>query len=710
MSYIDQSNISELFRLLGEKFRDNLWKSDNEYREGELLVYEDKLYRVKENFISGETFDATHLQTLSYSTTIPQVNVENWVSNKHYNVSNLVKYENAVYFCVTENTSSSDFMSDYNNGYWKQLDMNLVVSGNTGFVQFNLEATTSPYTIYLPIQKTRDFCLPKPEILREGTSSTNNVTMLDYNSDDSSKFSYDNDSIELDGSMHIKTRHNVPVSSPSILGNGYISNSDSINFSNYRSVSSISIGSSASDDDTVFNIITDGESIIDTKGNQFEYRRNPTSIFVDSTQVSPIGNHPINVPAGSYDWIHLLVQGDDSLDFYAEDDFTFCCWAKVDLEAASYYATFINGGRGYGYQRFEVNIDKWRGDGYSPGWVDSSSSIFGNKSFMNDLVGVWHHYALVKSNNIFYIFVDGELCVTGSNQDSHIDFGKTRGIYIFAEGFGDNNAWCAGLYDDVLFVKKALWTENFNVPSTYILNPVNAVYLSGNNAYGVDSTDTFSQLSSNWSSLSANEKENIFLSIGNGSPSIEELSTLQMPINISTYSEKDSQQKLFINAIPLTGQIVLPTELIDLSLYDKLKQIKFESSIDGSGVIKILLTTDLHVYKKYNSTGSSWEVVDINNIATQGMSPSLFESITDLEELDAEKKGIAFAYYINIDSITDKASIDTLQMNLKFFAELFGMGHGSYYNYYSYSYPTGTVLKVVLNYTGVYKINYCPGG
>ena len=131
---------------------------------------------------------------------------------------------------------------------------------------------------------------------------------------------------------------------------------------------------------------------------------------------------------------------------------TACLWYK--WVPISGYATNLCGGveafydMGYWWNHNNTNYYYMR-PSHSENW---SSYVF-------NLDNNWHHWAMVKSSNAFYLFIDGVKVHTRNTSND---------IFV---GFGFRDKRCHVYVDDLVYLyDQALWTSNFTPPSTYLLD------------------------------------------------------------------------------------------------------------------------------------------------------------------------------------------------------------------------------------------------
>ena len=151
---------------------------------------------------------------------------------------------------------------------------------------------------------------------------------------------------------------------------------------------------------------------------------------------------------------------------------------------------------------------------------------------------------------------------------------------------------------------------------------------------------------------------------------------------ILVYSEDGATSgSAIINYIP-NDQLVVQKELINIGGYDKINSITINSSISGSGEIKVAISRDLTNWYIYDTSTSSWKLIksgaldinnkdDINLILTKGNIPSEINSLTwsEYENLYKDKDGnvildnIAFAFALSKTNYEDEVKISSIVIN-----------------------------------------------
>lgn len=373
------------------------------------------------------------------------------------------------------------------------------------------------------------------------------------------------------------------------------------------------------------------------------------------------------------------------------DDYTIVCWAKTSassgiptivlVDFGSSQAIFLYTCRTYDPYRATTVTLSLNKTTYDP---RSTSSI-------NVADGNWHHYAICKKQNILYWFIDGNFI------DTLTPSFPTTNILLpdggFSVGGADNYTYFNGQIDDLCVVGSALWTDNFTPPTNYLsLN--NVIYLSGQEAWGIDSNNTFSKLSNNWASETNTNKIAIFNATDGKVPTTAQLETLTMPIKAIVYNEDNVQSSCTVLALP-EPQIIEPKELIDVSSYRAVKNVSLDVQGSGTGVVKVAVTHDLSTYEIWQNN----EWVQIFDIATEGMTPTELSSIPQT----AWTEDFNIVYYLETPTVEDNKEINTLILTVDTYPPLVSQTLGTNY---TYQYERPNILSVTFNQNGNYRVNY----
>lgn len=101
------------------------WVANEDYVVGDLVAYDAKIYRCITAHTSGSTFDST--EEANWEELSPTINeISLWAASTDYKVGQLVIYNNKLFRCTTAHTSTSSFDSDINN--WQEISSNEIGS------------------------------------------------------------------------------------------------------------------------------------------------------------------------------------------------------------------------------------------------------------------------------------------------------------------------------------------------------------------------------------------------------------------------------------------------------------------------------------------------------------------------------------------------------------------------------------------------------
>ena len=220
---------------------------------------------------------------------------------------------------------------------------------------------------------------------------------------------------------------------------------------------------------------------------------------------------------------------------------------------------------------------------------------------------------------------------------------------------------------------------------------------------------TFTQLASDWTSLSDAEKEDLFSGTGYQSASLSELQSLG---EFRVLCLSDSSAGL-VDSIQVSGVhndfVVLPNQLFG-KIFNKIKSVSITEVISdvANAKIRYVLTKDLTNY--YTHKNGSWLPISPTavDVITDGMTASDLASITstqwtDFYSGDVDKDGIGIGFAFSETDINQSTAID----NLSLIVDLQGSWNkAEHITDYQYGYPSNDTLHVELNTNGDYKINY----
>ena len=205
------------------------WKPKKGYNEGEMVYYDNILYRAKANITSGTDFTQEQNNWELVCTQIPEwtsscyyvqgaiveynnkiykckttnsdvaftesnwtnigggSSVEEWKQKKQYNTNDIVINDNKLYLCIQRNVSTESFEDDSN--YWVLLS----ATEHNNYGQVNKLGAKKGDTFDVSVQKTATFSFPPVEVLKlSGVTKGVSENIFDYNSGDGNKFTVNN--------------------------------------------------------------------------------------------------------------------------------------------------------------------------------------------------------------------------------------------------------------------------------------------------------------------------------------------------------------------------------------------------------------------------------------------------------------------------------------------------------------------------------------
>lgn len=205
------------------------WKPKKGYNKGEMVYYDNILYRAKANITSGTDFTQEQNNWELVCTQIPEwtsscyyvqgtivehnnkiykckttnsdvaftesnwinigggSSVEEWKPKKQYNSNDLVINDNKLYLCIQRNMSTDSFEDDSN--YWVLLS----ATEHNNYGQVNKLGAKKGDTFDVSVQKTATFSFPPVEVLKlSGVTKGVSENIFDYDSGDGVKFTVNN--------------------------------------------------------------------------------------------------------------------------------------------------------------------------------------------------------------------------------------------------------------------------------------------------------------------------------------------------------------------------------------------------------------------------------------------------------------------------------------------------------------------------------------
>lgn len=381
----------------------------------------------------------------------------------------------------------------------------------------------------------------------------------------------------------------------------------------------------------------------------------------------------------------------DSSKSLGSGDFTISMWVKM-IQTVTYSSVAMALLNNIMFWVHNAEVAKG-GIGSTTAWQMTNLAV--SMYQPNKLI----HVALVRYNGVVKLYIDGTLSATksdwiGNNNLSSVSLGITT--------TSPNNSYLYGYLNDVCVIKGyAVWTSNFTPPTGYLsLNDV--VYLSGQEAWGIDSGGTFSRLSQDYSSMTDAQKIAMFNDTNYKIPTISQLKTLTMPIKAVSYCDDTTSKACKLNAVP-KDQLVLPKNLINLSSIEHINSVTVTASESGTGKVRIAITKGNNVWYMFDRLN----FVQIGNTASDfladGNTASEINNITQAQWDSFGADEIGFGYVLHIENTTDVANVDNLSMSV--------LAKGSwnkavYGTDYTYGYPANNTLRVDILADGDYKINY----
>ena len=224
------------------------WTPNVYYFVGQLVMDGQTLLRCIEAHTSGADLDNaeyTKWEIIADN----KILIKDWETNKKYYADNVVFSDNILYRCTANHTSGS-FNTDLSNGYWVKVSGGSGGgSGTSNYSQMVLMNVTAPKTYEIKIAETTDFCFPPVEVLKFKAGQTDVVVdALTFDLSDGKLFEVEGISSEnspyalyKDGRLYLATEYKYKHGSAVGCGSGYVTISDEIDLSNFKSVDSVEV-------------------------------------------------------------------------------------------------------------------------------------------------------------------------------------------------------------------------------------------------------------------------------------------------------------------------------------------------------------------------------------------------------------------------------------------------------------------------------------
>ena len=223
------------------------WTPNVYYFVGQLVMDGQTLLRCVEAHTSGADLDNAEYAKWEIIAD-NKILIKDWETNKKYYADNVVFSDNILYRCTANHTSGS-FTTDLSDGYWVKVSGGGSGSGTSNYSQMVLMNITAPKTYEIKIAETTDFCFPPVEVLKFKAGQTDVVVdALTFDLSDGKLFEVDGISSEnspyalfKDGRLYLATEYEYKHGSATSCGNGYVTMSDEIDLSNFKSVESVEV-------------------------------------------------------------------------------------------------------------------------------------------------------------------------------------------------------------------------------------------------------------------------------------------------------------------------------------------------------------------------------------------------------------------------------------------------------------------------------------
>lgn len=225
------------------------WTPNVYYFVGQLVMDGQTLLRCIEAHTSGADLDNAEYAKWEIIAD-NKILIKDWETNKKYYTDNVVFSDNILYRCTANHTSGS-FTTDLSNGYWVKVSGGSSGggSGTSNYSQMVAMNVTAPKMYEIKIAETTDFCFPPVEVLKFKAGETDVVVdALTFDLSDGKLFEVEGISSENspyalydNGKLYLNTEYEYKHGSATSCGNGYVTMSDEIDLSNFKSVKSVEV-------------------------------------------------------------------------------------------------------------------------------------------------------------------------------------------------------------------------------------------------------------------------------------------------------------------------------------------------------------------------------------------------------------------------------------------------------------------------------------
>lgn len=224
------------------------WTPNVYYFVGQLVMDGQTLLRCIEAHTSGADLDNAEYAKWEIIAD-NKILIKDWETNKKYYSDNVVFNDNILYRCTANHTSGS-FNTDLSDGYWVKVSGGSGGgSGTSNYSQMVAMNVTAPKTYEIKIAETTDFCFPPVEVLKFKAGQTDVVVdALTFDLSDGKLFEVEGISSENspyalydNGKLYLNTEYKYKHGSAISCGSGYVTISDEIDLSNFKSVESVEV-------------------------------------------------------------------------------------------------------------------------------------------------------------------------------------------------------------------------------------------------------------------------------------------------------------------------------------------------------------------------------------------------------------------------------------------------------------------------------------
>lgn len=205
-----------------------VWNADLSYKIGTMVLYNNQLYRcIFDN--NDSSWVGSHWQLIN--------SIDTWNYNTYYPYHVLVVYDGTLYRCIVSHTSTSTF----NEENWEELSGGGSGGGSgTGYSQveaLNVLATLeNPYVVDISINSNATHTLAPTDVLKYKEGIIKTESMMEFVSSDVDMFNYDSRFVDFGGKLKLNTNVEIPLGTVSSLGDKYLRISDNIDLTEFKSV------------------------------------------------------------------------------------------------------------------------------------------------------------------------------------------------------------------------------------------------------------------------------------------------------------------------------------------------------------------------------------------------------------------------------------------------------------------------------------------